>query len=101
MGVAAVQGADRVVFTSDNPRSEDPAAILAQTVAPLQTGPNWQLQADRALAIADAVLHAHDRDVVLIAGKGHETSQEVAGSACPSTTGSMPARPWRRAPPRA
>ncbi|NBX04650.1 MAG: bifunctional UDP-N-acetylmuramoyl-L-alanyl-D-glutamate--2,6-diaminopimelate ligase MurE/UDP-N-acetylmuramoyl-tripeptide--D-alanyl-D-alanine ligase MurF [Betaproteobacteria bacterium] len=79
MGVAAVQGADRVVFTSDNPRSEDPAAILAQTVAPLQTGPNWQLQADRALAIADAVLQAHDRDVVLIAGKGHETSQEIAG----------------------
>ncbi len=83
MGASAVQGADRVVFTSDNPRSEDPAAILAQIVAPLPPGPVWQVQADRAQAIADAVLQAHDRDLVLIAGKGHETSQEVAGQRHP------------------
>lgn len=83
MGACAVQGAERVVFTSDNPRSEDPAAILAQIVAPLTAGPAWQVQADRAQAIADAVLQAHDRDLVLIAGKGHETSQEVAGQRRP------------------
>jgi len=83
MGAGAVQGADRVVFTSDNPRSEDPANILAQTVAPLQASPAWQVQADRAMAIADAVLQAHDRDLVLIAGKGHETIQDVAGQRQP------------------
>ena len=79
MGAAAVHGADRVVFTSDNPRTEDPQAILAKVVAPLVPGPTWQVQANRATAIADTVLQAHDRDLVLIAGKGHETSQEVAG----------------------
>ncbi len=83
MGASAVQGADRVVFTSDNPRSEDPAAILAQIVAPLPASPAWQVQTDRAQAIADAVLQAHDLDLVLIAGKGHETSQEVAGQRHP------------------
>ena len=79
MGAAAVQGADRVVFTSDNPRSENPESILAQMVAPLAPSSAWHTEANRATAIADTVLQAHDRDVVLIAGKGHETSQEVAG----------------------
>ena len=79
MGAAAVHGADRVVFTSDNPRTEDPHSILAQIVGPLTPAPAWVTEADRAAAIADTVLQAHDRDVVLIAGKGHETSQEVAG----------------------
>ena len=79
MGAAAVRGADRVVFTSDNPRSENPESILAQMVAPLVPSPAWHTEANRATAIADTVLQAHDRDVVLIAGKGHETSQEVAG----------------------
>ena len=79
MGAAAVKGADRVVFTSDNPRSEDPQAILTQVISTLRPGPAWQVQPDRAIAIADAVLQAHDRDLLLIAGKGHETTQEVAG----------------------
>ena len=79
MGAMAVHGADRVVFTSDNPRSENPESILGQMVAPLVPGPAWRIDANRAAAIADTVLQAHDRDVVLIAGKGHETSQEVAG----------------------
>jgi murE/murF fusion protein len=79
MGAAAARGADRVVFTSDNPRSENPDNILAQMVAPLVPGPAWCVDPDRAAAIADTVLQAHDRDLVLIAGKGHETSQEVAG----------------------
>ena len=79
MGAAAVHGADRVVFTSDNPRSENPESILAQMVAPLVPSSAWHIEASRAAAIADTVLQAHDRDLVLIAGKGHETSQEVAG----------------------
>jgi UDP-N-acetylmuramyl-tripeptide synthetase len=80
MGAAAAQGAGRVVLTSDNPRSEDPAAI----VAAMATGcagsdtPVVQLL-DRAAAIAHAITHAADGDVVLLAGKGHETTQEVAG----------------------
>ena len=78
MGAAAVQGADQVILTSDNPRTEDPQRILAQMVAPLMQGPSWHVQANRATAIADAVQQAHDHDVVLIAGKGHETSQEIA-----------------------
>jgi len=79
MGAAAARGADRVVFTSDNPRSENPESILAQMVAPLVPSSAWHIEASRAAAIAGTVLQTHDRDVVLIAGKGHETSQEVAG----------------------
>ena len=79
MGAAAARGADRVVFTSDNPRSENPESILAQMVAPLVPSSAWHTEASRAAAIADTVLQTHERDVVLIAGKGHETSQEVAG----------------------
>jgi UDP-N-acetylmuramoyl-L-alanyl-D-glutamate--2,6-diaminopimelate ligase len=83
MGAMAAAYADRVVLTSDNPRSEPPQAILAQMVAPLVPGPAWQVQANRATAIADTVLQAHDRDVVLIAGKGHETGQTSGGHTRP------------------
>ena len=79
MGAAAVHGADRVVFTSDNPRTEDPQRILAQMVAPLTPSAAWQVEVNRAAAIANTVRQAHDRDLILIAGKGHETSQEVGG----------------------
>ncbi|MFN7446569.1 MAG: UDP-N-acetylmuramoyl-L-alanyl-D-glutamate--2,6-diaminopimelate ligase [Curvibacter sp.] len=76
MGAAAAAQADRVVLTSDNPRSEEPIHILAQ----IHTGaPHAALQADRALAIAQALTQADARDVVLVAGKGHEDYQETAG----------------------
>jgi UDP-N-acetylmuramoyl-L-alanyl-D-glutamate--2,6-diaminopimelate ligase len=85
MGQAAVRGAAHVVVTSDNPRSEDPAHILAQVLAgarqmPVAAGPH-SLQAieDRRAAIAHAVRQAAPEDVVLIAGKGHEQTQEIAG----------------------
>jgi UDP-N-acetylmuramoyl-L-alanyl-D-glutamate--2,6-diaminopimelate ligase len=85
MGQSAVSGAAHVVVTSDNPRSEDPARILAQVMAGAQQAPviaaTRTLQAidDRRAAIVHAVCQAAPEDVVLIAGKGHEQTQEIAG----------------------
>ena len=77
MGEAAVRGADRVIVTSDNPRSEDPEAIVAEIVA--GTGPGVERELDRRAAIARAVATAAAGDVVVIAGKGHEQGQEFEG----------------------
>ena len=86
MGDAAARLADRVVLTSDNPRSEDPDSI----VAAIRLGAdNAALSAevseesDRATAIASAISDASAGDLVLIAGKGHETTQEIAGVRIP------------------
>jgi len=72
-----------VVLTSDNPRSEDPLAILDQMRAGLQQADSVLVQADRRQAITDTLAQADARDVVLIAGKGHETSQEIQGQRLP------------------
>ncbi|MGH2718793.1 MAG: UDP-N-acetylmuramoyl-L-alanyl-D-glutamate--2,6-diaminopimelate ligase [Actinomycetota bacterium] len=82
MGRAAAEAADRVYVTSDNPRSEDPEAIMARieegiTPAPPPLG--YRLVADRAEAISAALGDAEPGDVVVIAGKGHETTQSFAG----------------------
>ena len=74
MGRAAVQLADRVVVTSDNPRSEDPRAIIEEILA--GTGPDVESEPDRRRAIALAVSSAAPGDVVVVAGKGHEQGQE-------------------------
>jgi len=79
MAAAAQQMADRVIVTSDNPRSEDPQVIIGQILQGLSRGETVLVQADRGLAIAQAVRQAHSADVVLIAGKGHENYQDVAG----------------------
>ncbi|HUD25443.1 MAG TPA: UDP-N-acetylmuramoyl-L-alanyl-D-glutamate--2,6-diaminopimelate ligase [Burkholderiaceae bacterium] len=80
MGAAAGRGADRIVVTSDNPRGEDPARIIDQIVAGAgDAGDRLSRTADRAAAIERTVLQADPSDVVLIAGKGHEQYQEVAG----------------------
>jgi UDP-N-acetylmuramyl-tripeptide synthetase len=76
MGEVATRLADRVILTSDNPRREDPAAILADIVA---GAPVAEVIADRAEAIRRAVLEAEPQDVILLAGKGHEPYQEVNG----------------------
>ena len=76
MGEIATQWADRVVITSDNPRSEDPLAILKQIHA---AAPGAEVIADRAEAIARTIRAAHPADVILLAGKGHEPYQEIAG----------------------
>ncbi len=82
MGAIAQAGADRVIITSDNPRHEDPAAIVAMIEAGLGAGgPRDHVQTviDRRTAITMAVRGAAPADVVLIAGKGHEDYQEIAG----------------------
>jgi len=77
MGAIAARLADAVVVTSDNPRSEDPLAIIDAIVAGMPIRP--AIEADRARAINTAVEKADARDVILLAGKGHETYQEIAG----------------------
>ena len=83
MGQAAQKNADCVLVTSDNPRSEVPDRIIGQILAGMQPGDNLHVQADRAAAIAEAITRASERDVVLIAGKGHEDYQETAGQRHP------------------
>ena len=79
MGAVAERNADRVVVTSDNPRSEQPDAIIEQIVQGLANAGAATVQPDRARAIADSVAAAAPQDVILLAGKGHEDYQEVAG----------------------
>jgi UDP-N-acetylmuramoyl-L-alanyl-D-glutamate--2,6-diaminopimelate ligase len=84
MGQAAGQGSDFVVATSDNPRSEEPLAILAEIEPGLKaTGVSYTIEPDRAAAIHLALREARAGDVVLIAGKGHEKEQILAGRTIP------------------
>ena len=83
MGAAAEGGADRVVITSDNPRDEAPQAIIDAVLAGLRQPAQARVVVDRAEAIARALRDADPRDVVLIAGKGHEDYQEVRGQRLP------------------
>ena len=77
MGAIAERLADQVVLTSDNPRSENPKAIIDGIVGGMKSPP--AVEPDRGQAIADAVADADPRDVILLAGKGHEPYQEIAG----------------------
>ncbi len=83
MGRIAAALADDVVVTSDNPRSENPATILEEILAGVPAGSAAVALADRRAAIAEALGRARPGDVVLVAGKGHETEQVVAGVAHP------------------
>ncbi|MFM8526276.1 MAG: UDP-N-acetylmuramoyl-L-alanyl-D-glutamate--2,6-diaminopimelate ligase [Cyanobacteriota bacterium] len=75
MGAIAARLADQVVVTSDNPRTEDPAAILADVVAGIPADQTPVVEGDRAVAIRRAIEAARPEDLVLIAGKGHEDYQ--------------------------
>ncbi|HSV35477.1 MAG TPA: UDP-N-acetylmuramoyl-L-alanyl-D-glutamate--2,6-diaminopimelate ligase [Ramlibacter sp.] len=79
MAAVVEKNADRVIVTSDNPRGEKPETIISQILLGLSHNECVQVQADRAQAIADTIAGAAPEDVVLLAGKGHEDYQEVAG----------------------
>jgi UDP-N-acetylmuramoyl-L-alanyl-D-glutamate--2,6-diaminopimelate ligase len=76
------QNADQAIITSDNPRKEDPEAIIAEVEKGFRSN-RYEKIADRAAAITRAIEMAHPRDVVLIAGKGHENYQEFADHTIP------------------
>jgi UDP-N-acetylmuramoyl-L-alanyl-D-glutamate--2,6-diaminopimelate ligase len=77
MGRAASSLSDLAIVTSDNPRSEDPGAIIAEVVAGVENGAAVEVEPDRRAAIARALERARPGDVVVIAGKGHEQGQEL------------------------
>ena len=79
MGGIAARLADAVVVTSDNPRTEDPQSIVDQVAAGATGGAPVQVIVDRRAAIAQVLAAADARDVVLVAGKGHEDYQEING----------------------
>ncbi|MDB5883542.1 MAG: murE [Ramlibacter sp.] len=79
MAAVVEKNADRVVVTSDNPRAEKAENIISQILLGLSHDECVQVQADRALAIAETIAAAAAQDVVLLAGKGHEHYQEIAG----------------------
>ncbi len=80
MGRVAQEYADRVILTSDNPRSEEPEVIIEMILSGMtKESENIQSLPDRAAAIMSAVRHADLKDVILVAGKGHESTQEVKG----------------------
>jgi UDP-N-acetylmuramoyl-L-alanyl-D-glutamate--2,6-diaminopimelate ligase len=87
MGMVASRLADSVVVTSDNPRSEDPLRIISQIKSGMENP--CEIEADRARAIEAAIAGADDADVVLIAGKGHENYQEIAGRRLPFSDASV------------
>ena len=79
MGKVATALSDKVIVTSDNPRTEDPEKIIDQIVAGLEPGPAWRRLADRRAAIRQAVGEAVPGEIILLAGKGHENYQEIQG----------------------
>jgi UDP-N-acetylmuramoyl-L-alanyl-D-glutamate--2,6-diaminopimelate ligase len=84
MGCAAGEGSDFVVVTSDNPRSEEPMAIIEESVPALrETGVRFVVEPDRRKAIARALTEARAGDIVLLAGKGHERTQTTRDGVFP------------------
>jgi UDP-N-acetylmuramoyl-L-alanyl-D-glutamate--2,6-diaminopimelate ligase len=79
MGAALIAGSDVAIFTSDNPRSEDPAQIVKEMVSGLTLPASASIELDRKRAIEIAVAAAETGDVVVLLGKGHEPGQEIAG----------------------
>jgi UDP-N-acetylmuramoyl-L-alanyl-D-glutamate--2,6-diaminopimelate ligase len=90
MGEIAARLADVLVVTDDNPRTEDPAAIRAAVLAGTGGARAEVLEVgDRRSAIREAVRRARAGDIVLVAGKGHETGQEIAGVVHPFDDGAV------------
>ena len=83
MGKIAEQLANKVIITSDNPRGESPLAILSEIAGGCRQRDKVTLEVDRGKAIAEAIRGAKAEDLILIAGKGHETSQIFADKTVP------------------
>ena len=83
MGQAAAEDADLVIVTNDNPRTEDPLAIIDEITSGIPDGAAAIVEPDRAAAIERAIDAARPGDVVVVAGKGHETTQEIDGVLMP------------------
>jgi UDP-N-acetylmuramoyl-L-alanyl-D-glutamate--2,6-diaminopimelate ligase len=83
MGRALYEGCDIAIFTSDNPRSEDPEAILKDMTSSISLDAKTKVLTDRRAAIAHAVSLAQPGDVVIVLGKGHEKGQEIKGEKLP------------------
>ncbi len=96
MAAIAVRGADTSIFTSDNPRSEDPQAILSDMEGGVQSGDHYIKIADREEAIRTAVLLASPGDMILIAGKGHENYQIVGDEKLPFNDSECVAKYFRQ-----
>ena len=100
MGGIAANLSDRVLLTNDNPRSESPAVIIEQIRAGMPGGAPIEEEPDRARAIAHAIRRAHANDVVLIAGKGHESVQVIGATKLPfsdSTIARLALQEWQAA----
>ncbi|MDT8274196.1 MAG: UDP-N-acetylmuramyl-tripeptide synthetase, partial [Desulfomonilia bacterium] len=83
MGVIASSQADVVIVTSDNPRTEDPNAIIREIISGIDDPASLTVEPDRAEAIRKAIMIMNDRDCLIIAGKGHETYQIIGGRRIP------------------
>jgi UDP-N-acetylmuramoyl-L-alanyl-D-glutamate--2,6-diaminopimelate ligase len=83
MGAAAARLADKLIVTDDNPRGEDPALIVADILAGIGDLPAVEVMHNRGDAIASAIKQAGGDDVVLVAGKGHETTQQIGARKIP------------------
>jgi UDP-N-acetylmuramoyl-L-alanyl-D-glutamate--2,6-diaminopimelate ligase len=83
MGAIAAQLADRMIITNDNPRDEDPQKIAEQVIAGTESSAHCEIVHDRETAIETAIASAAAEDVVLIAGKGHETVQLIGNASLP------------------
>jgi UDP-N-acetylmuramoyl-L-alanyl-D-glutamate--2,6-diaminopimelate ligase len=90
MGEIASRLADLAVVTSDNPRNENPGDIIQQVTAAMSG--NYHIEPDRAAAIAFALGQAGPKDIVLLAGKGHEQYQEIGNQSIPFSDASVAAQ---------
>jgi UDP-N-acetylmuramoyl-L-alanyl-D-glutamate--2,6-diaminopimelate ligase len=83
MGAIAASKADQIIVTSDNPRSEKPSTIISQILTGVAGQLRAEVQVDRGTAIAHAIARAARTDVILVAGKGHEETQDMGGLKTP------------------
>ena len=97
MGGIAVRRADFTVVTSDNPRNEDPEAIIREITAGIGGGGRYAVEPDRRRAIGMALRAARPGDMVVLAGKGHEKVQIAGGRELPFDDVKVAGGEWRKA----